>query len=217
MSQAAESSVALNSPYARAERLIRVRRMTGLPRHTFCDCEGLTADAIYRWERVRRGGLNAKGAQKVIQRLAEFGVVCTVHWLMEGVGVEPFLENTYQAVVGSSLSQATEEAQIVRELAVFRSLPNSVDWIVPDEAMAPEYRAGDYVAGVKVADLSQAIGLVCIVQSSQGELMLRKVREGSEPNRFMLLPTMDAPAYPIVPNAELKMAAPVLWRRRQAL
>ena len=203
-----------SSAEARAQRLLWVRRMVNLPRQIFSDYPGLNPDCIYRWEKVKRGGLTRKGAQRVVERLAQLNVVCSTQWLLEGLGAEPFAQQHSAPITVAPLMGNAEEAQIAKELAVFRYNDHAVEWLVPDNLMAPEYQVGDYVAGVEIADFTQAIGLVCIVTTTTGERLLRLVQPGSEVVRYALLCTNPQQQLTIQHNVELHSVAPILWRRR---
>ncbi len=209
-------SVDPSSAEARAQRLLWVRRMVNLPRQIFSDYPGLNPDCIYRWEKVKRGGLTRKGAQRVVERLAQLNVVCSTQWLLEGLGDEPFIQQYSLPITVPPLMGSAEEAQIARELAVFRDNDHTVEWLVPDNLMAPEYLSGDYVAGIELADVVQAVGLVCIVTTAGGERLLRLVQPGAEAGRYALLcMNPDQQHLAIQHNVALHSAAPILWRRRR--
>lgn len=206
-------AVDLGSPQARAQRLLWVRHMVNLPRHTFSDYPGLNPDCIYRWEKVKRGGLTRKGAHKVVERLAQLGVVCSVQWLLQGIGHEPVFQSG--SIDVEPLKGNEEEYQIAQEIDAFRRNSHAVEWVLPDNAMAPEYCEGDYVAGVRVPHVIDGLGLACIVQTTTGERLLRKVEVGSQLGRYALLCTNPSAERPMIQHdVEIHSVAPVLWRRR---
>jgi hypothetical protein len=203
-----------SSPQARAQRLLWVRHMVNLPRQTFSDYPGLNPDCIYRWEKVKRGGLTRKGAHKIVERLAQLGVACSVQWLLEGIGQAPVVQPAVSIDVEPLMGNA-EEYQIAEELEAFRRNAHAIEWFVPDDAMAPEYCKGDYVAGVQVPDIIEGLGLACIVQTKKGERLLRKVEVGTDIGRYALLCTNPSQGRPVIQHdVELHSVAPILWRRR---
>ena len=210
------TSSGLSSPEARAQRVLWVRRMVNLPRHEFGDYPGLNADSIYRWEKVNRGGLTRKGAQRVVERLAQLKVVCTVAWLMDGMGAEPYFHEGEVHIDVPPLMGQDEEQQIAAELRVFRQNKHVLDMMVTDETMAPEYLPGDYVGGLCPVNISEAIGKVCIVQLEEGALLLRVLQTGALADHYTLLTAHPQKAQEsVMHNVLIKRAAVVVWRRRK--
>ncbi|NCX93260.1 MAG: hypothetical protein EBX40_01105 [Gammaproteobacteria bacterium] len=106
---------------------------------------------------------------------------------------------------------------MAKELAVFREIPNSVDIVLSGDEMRPHFRAGDIVGGVKLSNFSEAIGEICIVQSTEGEILLRLLQVGNSPNNFTLLtlqPLAGGASPLVTPGVELSMVARVVWHRR---
>jgi hypothetical protein len=79
-----------SSPQARGERVRRVRNMANLSRPALCDKSDFKIDTLIGWEVARHGGLTEKGAQKLIHRIAQEGVICTVEWLLHELKGLPF-------------------------------------------------------------------------------------------------------------------------------
>ena len=210
------TSGGLSSPEARAQRVLWVRRMVNLPRHEFSDYPGLNADSIYRWEKVNRGGLTRKGAQRLVERLAQLKVVCTAAWLMDGIGQEPYFNEGEVIIDVPPLMGQDEEVQIIAELKVFRQNKHALDLVVSDDAMAPEYLPGDYVGGICPAHIDEALGHVCLVQLENGTLLLRVLQNGALEDRYTLVAThLSNATEAMMHNMVVKRVAVVLWRRRK--
>jgi len=78
---------------ARAERLRRLRNLANLSRKEMCNTDFLNINTLKAWELARFGGLPKDGANKVIMRVAQEGVTCSIDWLLYGKGESPRLEN----------------------------------------------------------------------------------------------------------------------------
>jgi hypothetical protein len=105
-------------------------------------------------------------------------------------------------------------------LAVFKAKNfNAVDLVVDDDGMLPQYKETDRVAGKKRIGfgIQLILGRDCIVQTDDGEVLLRNVREGSSPDTYTLV--CNNPAVKkrnsIIANVKLVYAAPVVWHRKR--
>jgi hypothetical protein len=195
---------------ARADRLKRVRLLAGLSRKEMGEGEcAIHADTYKGWETARFGGLTDKGAQKVVEKLKVYGINCSVNWLLYGIGALPFQDQSAIARVDEAFDDCAE--QISKELAVFKSQENAIDFCIIDDSMSPWYLPGDIIAGIKVSSLDRD-GVDCIIQLPSGEVLLRKVHQGKAEGCYNLLThKSDGPLLTQVP---LNFIAPVLWWRR---
>ena len=76
-------------------------------------------------------------------------------------------------------------------MALFKKhYPQAADYCISDEAMKPKYNLGDYVGGIICIQdrVDTVIGQDCIVKLSNGQLIVRKVFKGQEPNHYTLVP-----------------------------
>jgi hypothetical protein len=209
---------------ARAERLRRARLLAGLSRKEMGE-SAIHSDTYKGWEAARFGGLTDKGAQKVIEKFRIHGVSCSLSWLLHGVGIPPFLNQS--AGLDSDQSEeifsclevdrlfAEEAAQISRELAAFRIQERSIDFCIADDLMGPWYLPGDLVAGIKIPLKFGARipdGFDCIVQLASGEVLLRRVHQGQSFETYNLLTHKSGG--PVIAEVRLDFLAPVLWWRR---
>src|SRR5438874_1764938 len=114
-----------SSPEARALRLKRLRTIANLTRKQICENSGLNINTYIGYEVARYGGLTRWGAEKVITRLAQEGVICTFNWLMYNIGAPPTIPfNLHEISTPSQLQTQqpdNEEKLIIDELLLFRS------------------------------------------------------------------------------------------------
>lgn len=216
-----------SSRQARAKRLKRLRKITGLSRQEFTKRYGISRGTMQNWETARFGGLTEKGAKLVLNAFRQEGVHCSFEWLMYGVGLGPQLsENLYvessandEANRSPSQREYSEEEVIAKELEKFKQLNvDTIDMVVEDDGMWPQYRSGEHIAGRKIygKDIDRIINRDCIVETQSGQIMLRFVREGSRPGVYTLLciNPKTSVAAPIQYDVALTSAAPVVWMRR---
>lgn len=216
----------LTSPKAKGERLRRIRHMANLSRESFCLNSEITLATLISWEVGRFGGLSNKGATRVIARVAKEGVSCTPEWLLYEIGVGPEVRADYKKLNNQTreidLEQHSlpDKENIIEELILFRKLNKQmIDFIIEDDAMLPHYRVGDYVAGTKRfgTKIASLLSWDCIVQISDGQIIMRNLQEGPRPNSFNLIPTNlhTKVKNAILYDVEIVAAAPILWHRRQ--
>lgn len=216
----------LSSPKAKGERLKRIRRLANLSREEFCLDSEINVATLISWEVGRFGGLSAKGASRVIARVAKEGVFCTPEWLLYEIGSGPEVKadfkkhNNQLEDMDTHVAFSSEDDSIIHEVILFRKLnKHAIDYIVEDDAMLPRYGIGDYVAGTKrFGDkIKSLLTLDCIVQMSDGRILLRNLQAGPRQNSFNLIPVnlqskvRDAILYDVT----LVIAAPILWHRRK--
>jgi transcriptional regulator with XRE-family HTH domain len=207
---------------ARGKRLKLARKMAGLTREEVEEKYGISASTVQSWEAAKAGGLTEKGAQRAIAVLRQEGIWCTIDWLMYGLGEGPQPTGSQFHHVQESFTTYTdlpEEKAILQELEKFKSLNNdSIHFIVNDDAMLPYYQQGDYIAGKrKVGEaIKQLIGMDCIIETTEGTVLLRRLKLGAHDDTYTLLrinPDTQL-AIPTLYEQKLKNAAAVIWLRR---
>lgn len=209
-----------SSSEERAKRLRRVRNMANLSREKMCNSEGLNINTYKGWEIARYGGLPVDGAERVIRRVAAENVIVTLEWLLHGQGAGPYVMPS--AGAGELPKDGEEEghrASVFDEMVLFkRRFSHAITAQIKDDGLAPWFRPGDYVAGVKQygRDIEQYLGECCIVETGDGEVLIRRVKKGFEPGRYTLLCTnFDGEVKkPVVYNAVLVSAAPIIRHYR---
>ncbi|OGT22548.1 MAG: hypothetical protein A3C55_00015 [Gammaproteobacteria bacterium RIFCSPHIGHO2_02_FULL_42_13] len=219
--QSQDITDARSTPEAKAARLKRLRKLTNLERVDVAAKYGINVSTLKGWETARAHGLSKKGANRFLKISAQEGVLCSYEWLMYGLGHGPrILEKFDTTLEINPSSDHNEEEEIIEELQLFRHHHrNTVDLIVEDDGMSPYYAIGDYVAGAKLAKqyFSKLINTDCIVQTTDGQLLLRKVKKGPRQNTFTLscINPNTTVAEPVLYNVELVGAAPIIWHRRK--
>lgn len=201
----------LYSPEARGKRIRFIREhLLSLTREEFCHNCNINAQSLKGWELAWGGGLSSQGAVKIVNRVNGLGIYCTETWLMHGIGREA------TKITKNLELYAGDENHISKELLLFRELHNSVDTIIKDDAMLPFLTPGNYVGGIIVQNVEQAIGKECIIIAENDELFVRILSHGQDPNHYNLTCLNKNPslAKKEIKNTAIKFAAPIVWIRR---
>lgn len=200
-----------SSPEARGKRIRFIREnLLSLTREDFCRNSNITAQSLKGWELAWGGGLSRQGASKLVNRSRELNVYCSESWLMHGVG-------RAAALITKDLDiQEGDENHIAKELLLFRELENSIDAVIKDDGMLPILYPGNYVGGIIVNDIENAIGKECIIVADNNELFIRILKHGEEPNRYNLACFNENTTLvkKEIKNTAIKLAAPIIWIRR---
>ena len=205
----------------RASRTRKLRDALHLSRGHFERVHDIPQQTLQGWEDARWGSLTDKGAKKLIQAYKQEGLHVTLEWLMYGVGSDPLAAHYKVNESGHPNYQVilTEQAIISQEVQLFhRHNPNAIDMIIQDDAMLPCLAPGDLVAGKRFFDQSieQALGLLCIIQTKTGVMLVRKLEQGSEPGLYTLssLNADTTVSEPRMEDVSLFSAAPIIWIRK---
>jgi transcriptional regulator with XRE-family HTH domain len=213
---------------ARSKRLQSLIIMTGLSNRAFAEKLNIPPSTLQHWEDPTNHGLTEKGARKLVKAAQQQGINCTYEWLMHGTGASPGyryqLEDNLSALaIGETraayLTREQQLAQIEAELELFLNHhPETIEFIVPDDAMEPQYFKGEIVAGVrqKGKAIEQLIGKDCIVLVAGGDIYLRRICKGNLPGRYHLthLNSKTSVTLPFFYDVTVISAAPVIWIRR---
>lgn len=171
-----------SSPAARAERLKKLRNLANLNREDICNVQGLNVNTFKGWELGRFGGLTKDGAERVITRVAQESVLCSLEWLLHGTGSAPM-------VIDNSSTTLVANEKIQKELSLFQALFNDILYSeIKEPQTTNHYHHGDVVAGVKLSIESAAglISQVCIVETDKNEMIAVKLLQSLGNNRFLL-------------------------------
>ena len=165
----------------RADRLKKLRAMTGKNRKDFAKRHQISVATIQNWEAPRFGGLSEKGARKMIQCLACEGIYVSQEWLMMGLGNQP------QLAQGSVRSEKNHErkrfsaTQVKKETMALKKLyKKNTMYELQDEGLIPFYEPGDIFIGVLRESTKEQTAMVnglCIVQLEGGVRVLRYVKK----------------------------------------
>ncbi|MDP3268723.1 MAG: hypothetical protein Q8M40_06690 [Legionella sp.] len=194
----------------RAIRLRKIRNLANLSRKDLCNTDFLKLNTYKGWELARFGGLPLDGAERVVLRVAKENVFCSVEWLLYGTGQEPYI---LPQINDNKVLDETE--LILKEILVFQSLyKDTVYAKITDDALLPDYIEGDYVAGIKFfgQDMSLALNQVCLVELSNGQLMVRYLKQNQHNKKFQLLATNINNTLEIAQPSDIQLnfAAPVI-------
>ncbi|MDF2690587.1 MAG: hypothetical protein K0S29_442 [Gammaproteobacteria bacterium] len=197
-----------SSPEAKAERVRSVRAMAGLSRREIELQYQINENTLSGWERAIHGGLSRKGAIKLTQILHDKQILCTVDWLMHGIGIGP------QKLLDEAAFSANDQTEnsITEELSIFRkNHKNVLDFIAQDNSMAPILYQGDYVAGIQhKQNFQRYVGLHCIVELANGEVLLCKLAKGKAEHLYSLVCLNGKTQYDVA----ISSLAPIIFIRR---
>jgi transcriptional regulator with XRE-family HTH domain len=198
-----------SSPEARGVRLKKLRNMANLTRKEISDRYDLNVNTYKGWEIARFGGLPLDGAKKVINRVAEEGIICSLDWLLYGDGIGPITE-----AVPAHILKNKSELSVLKEIHLYKSLNKNIIFTeIIDDGMAPLYNKGDYVAGEKKCscDIDTLVNQNCLVQLNSGNVIVRKLKKGTEKVTYNLscINSNTKEKRPILYNVQLKCAAKI--------
>ena len=203
-----------DSPTYRGIRLSILRYLCGCKTiKDFCAFpdSNLNVRTFVEWENGRHNGISKVGAKKVIARAEDLGVFCSFVWLMYGVGFCPSFDHSLQL----SAEQEKQALTIFQEILPATGKRFTAELTVSDHSMAPDYLPGDLVAGSKITDnWDLAVGRVCLVQLSEGAILLRRI-ESRCASKFVLKANNPDFSCDFTGVAvALRMVAPInFWRR----
>ena len=117
------------------ERLRRARILAGiLTRREFEEKHGISSNTLQGWEQGKNP-LSQKGARRVVNALKKEGLICTIQWLTEGVGMPPRTFEAMNAGIRQELHKnptimeynQREEEIIYKEILLFKQQnPNAI-------------------------------------------------------------------------------------------
>lgn len=209
---------------ARAKRVQSLRKMTRLSRREFAKRYGVSPGTLQNWEDIHGNGLTEKGARRLIKALQSSGIYCSFEWLMQGTGQGPHVDQALYTdsellIEPPELLIEKEHTYIAKELALFyHHYKEVIDCVIINDAMWPQFRIGDHVAGQRYYGraIANLIGQECIVMTVDGDLLVRELRASELPDHYTLVctnPRTQVPK-PIIYDVALVSAAPVIWMRR---
>lgn len=215
-----------SSRQARGLRLKSIRQSLDLSRQDFSQKFGISVYTLQNWETNKNGGLGEERAAKVVNLLKQAGVQCTFEWMLHGIGTAPTIADPTSNITSTTpleSSKSDELTLIAKELNLLREhYPQQImDMIVGDDGMEPIYVVGEYIAGLKhfKEKITDCIGKNCIIQTFEGDILVRQIKPGSMPEHYTLICTNPNTliAKPFLYDVKLVMAAPVIWTRRRIL
>lgn len=203
-----------STPEIRAERLKRIRNLANLSRKEICDTNEININTYKGWELARFGGIPADGAEKVVKRLAKSGVICSTEWLLYGKTPIPYIVPDIISCLSVTEEKNSYLSIVEQEFFVYQNkYKNAVLAQVMDDSLHPTFQKGDFLAGIKKhnEDIALTIGQICIVQTTEGQELIRHVKKGSSDELYTLVCTnylsniQDVAIY----NVSLLYSAPI--------
>ena len=169
--------------------------------------------------RYQYGGISERAAQKLLELYQAEGLTISLKYLMYGEGESPFDDNQWSLPVLRANLELTAKEIISQELKLFHKLnKQAVHFIINDDALAPWYMPGDYVAGCWHFDneIEKTIYCPSIVNMDSGETVVRIVRSGSDVGLYDLVSSNPntSVAKPIIKDIKIVSSAPIIWIRK---
>lgn len=211
-----------NSPNERGNRIKILREeIMRLSRKLFSERYGIPAGTLQKWEDGIGNGINNHAAEKISVIFQAAGINCHPEWILYGVGAPPDMPS-HPSITETTTKQShriDELTLISHELQFFYRLhPNALDAIVKDDLMQPYLKQGDYVAGPRYFKdkISTLLHCHCIIQTEDGEILVRKINHVSDQNLYTLTCTHPKKNKPSthMENINIVSAAPIVWIRR---
>lgn len=204
------------------ERIKSARMQLRLSRRAFEEKFGIAATTLQAWEDGKYE-VPLKGIHRFIEALHKAGVTSTQEWFLNGAGRPPKIVTN----IGNSLlptkqdkdEELLEDEIILREVNFFETLnPSPFIIVISDDAMEPIFSVGDYVGGnmMPASYASNYLGSLCIVKMETGEIVIRKLKSGSQNNLFNLLSiNLDSNLEnAFIVDCKIDKLAQIVWHRK---
>lgn len=212
-----------NDSNACGKRIKTARMLAGLSRKQLEEKFYVSASTLQSWE-IGRNPLNEKGAKRLVEIFSKNDLICSVEWLLYGVGTHPKTSDELKFITSSKHGiiepvNWNDEISIQKEIETFYIVNHdAVVLLVNDDGMEPAYAIGDYVGGKKRyrEKISTALGMNCIVQFNEQISLVRRLKSGSRSglyNLFCINPDATAQE-PVICDVNLIFAAPIIWHRK---
>jgi len=186
-----------------AERLKLLRSATGLTRKAVEASHDIKVPSLISWEKGHRIPKKDK-AVRLASFFRDYGIPCTVEWILEGKGPDPLEE----------AARNPQESYLLTEVHRFRSFhADSLVVEAEDASMSPWINKGDFVGGLLV-DLKKEeafAGEVCIVQARDFGTRIRLVQKSGAGALYNLVSFSGKGD---IVNVELEAVARVVFLRK---
>lgn len=195
-------------------RIKLARSMLGLSRKQLEDRYHISVNTLQAWE-SDKNILTSKGAKKLNQTFIKLGLLCSEDWLLTGKGTTPILmEDT-----ATLPNEMNEDICILREIEAFKAInPDPIVVVVNDNGMEPIYCIGDFVGGNKKygEKIEELLGSICIIETMQGDTLVRKLLQSNKPYVYNLACTNIATdQQPITPDIKIRFASRIVLHRKK--
>ncbi len=216
----------------RGKRVKKIRSMLDMPLREFAKfCES-GMSTISQWEHGRLGGLAERSARRIVAALQQSEIVCSEEWLLYGTQHEPYFKGQQPppSFTGHLLAEPrlafynvapkteVSNQDIKMEVdAFYKAHPEALVLTIVDDAMAPLFKAGDFIGGLRLhkGAMEQLIGEIAIIQTLEGQILVRRMNSRTTSGKFRLsVINPNTTAEHFMLEAELVGAAEIVrvWR-----
>lgn len=207
----------------RKERGLRARKireeLLRLSRPEIQKRYGIPTQTQQGWEDAKYGGISERAAQRLLEIYKAEGLTIALEYLMYGEGDSPFKDNYWMPHITRANIELTDKEIIAQELKLFHKLnKQAVHFIINDDALAPWYVPGDYVAGCWHFDneIEKTMHCPSIINTDSGETLVRIVHSGSDVGLYDLVCSNPNTSVtkPMMKNVRIISSAPIIWIRK---
>lgn len=201
-------------------RIKSARRLLGFSRKDFEEKFGISAATLQAWE-DEKYKVSAKGISRFIAALRKAGLLATPDWFFLGIGVPPQLISNNNLTIRNNYEKEniTEDEIILREVSFFEKINEApIIQMISDDTMIPIFCIGDYVGGNLIPGkfANKYVGSYCIIRLENGEIYIRKIKQGSSSERYHLisvnLDSNASNAYLL--DCKIDGIAQIVWHRK---
>lgn len=200
------------------ERIKSARGQLGYSRKKFAEKYNFSAATLQAWEDGRYV-VPFKAIVRYIHALEQAGLESSVEWFMHGSGTSP--RPKQQLIKEALVNNHTNTFPInnKQDPSFFEQTDkNSILVSISDDAMTPFFAPGDFVGGYFISKdtIDQYIGSFCIVIIASREILVRKLKYGTNPDCFTLVSTnLDSEVETaFLTNCTINKIAPITWHRK---
>jgi transcriptional regulator with XRE-family HTH domain len=195
-------------------RIRYLRTLIGIDRREMEARYQIKVTSLDKWENGKTNIL-PKNIARLISIALDHSIECTSEWLISGEGPPP--KTITSSILTSQQSGiGNTPTDMMRDLNYLKNTyPNLITMTIIDEAMAPFYLPGDYVAGnvINLEKLKEYLNIACIVHTADGKERLRNIGY-SNGSWFLYGNYLKHKGTPFLEaNIELTKVAPVFWHR----
>ncbi|HLD95126.1 MAG TPA: helix-turn-helix transcriptional regulator [Alphaproteobacteria bacterium] len=209
-----------------SNRIKELRSKIGLTRAEIQTKYGLNVSTLRSVEN-QSNALSLSLAKKLAIIASENGVDCSIEWLMEGKGSPPFLVSKEKWTKKNPVTQLSTMVKGIVEsqtlsiaFDVHNFLQSYKDYDpeilkISDDAMAPQFKSGDYVGGIPVTieKINNFLDTPFILELENGKKVLRYVTVYEKRPMLYCTNFRHEGSPKLIFNPVITKACPVFWHR----
>lgn len=224
LSLGAQEASDVSSALAKGKRVRAVRMLAGLTRKEFHEKHNIHTNTLKSWENpnLNQSGLTKKGAKRFIDSLSNEGILCTVEWLLDGLGSGPKLSSQQ---INSDLNIGLPEISINQDIAISKEVQffldvnaNAVAARITDYKMSPIYQPNDFVGGYKRfgENIKNFLNTNCIIETIDGRKIVGRILPVHGEGEFYELLYLNEESSGLnKEKIKVTSIAPIVWHRRR--